>query len=59
MLKIPPECPGGYEYETTASTQKSVEAVVSCLLYGFYHWQGSLLTLAPAGVDLRFATRTA
>ena len=36
MLKYPPECPGGYEYETTASTQKSVEAVVNCLLLEFF-----------------------
>ena len=36
MLKYPPEWSGGFEDETTASTRKSVEAVVSCLLLGFF-----------------------
>ena len=36
MLKYPPERSGGCGYETTASTRKSVEAVVSCLLLEFF-----------------------
>ena len=36
MSKYPSGYAGGYEYETTASTRKSVEAVVSCLLLEFF-----------------------